>query len=63
MTRLLIVTCSQRKNPTLGLLPAIDRYDGPAFLVLRKYLREGVGDAPRVLILSAKYGRACLAPP
>ncbi len=56
MNRLLIVACSQRKNPTEGKLPAIDRYDGPVFRVLRKYLREKAGDAPSVLILSAKYG-------
>jgi hypothetical protein len=37
-------------------MPAIDRYDGPSFKVLRKYLREGPNDAPYVLILSAKYG-------
>jgi Family of unknown function (DUF6884) len=56
MSRLLIVACSQRKNPAKGKLPAIDRYDGPVFRVLRKYLREGAEDAPSVFILSAKYG-------
>lgn len=56
MHRLLVIACSQRKNPAKGLLPAIDRYDGPAFRVLRKYLREHPVEAPAVLILSAKYG-------
>jgi hypothetical protein len=56
MNRLLILACSQRKNPALGMLPAIDRYDGPAFRVLRKFLREAPPDLPAVLILSAKYG-------
>src|SRR3954470_6352658 len=56
MRRLLILACSQRKNPAAGLLPAIDRYDGPAFRVLRKFLGEGPADPPVVLILSAKYG-------
>lgn len=56
MRRLLILACSQRKNPTAGVLPAIDRYDGPAFRVLRKFLREAPEDAPFVLILSARYG-------
>jgi hypothetical protein len=56
MTRLLMIACSQRKNPAEGLLPAIARYDGPAFRVLRKYLREETRDAPCILILSAKYG-------
>jgi hypothetical protein len=39
-----------------GRMPAIDRYDGPVFRVLRKYLREGPADVPTVLILSAKFG-------
>jgi len=54
--RLLILSCSQRKAPAKGRLPAIDRYDGPAFRVLRKYLRAGSAGVPTVLILSAKYG-------
>jgi hypothetical protein len=56
MNRLLILACSQRKNPAKGVLPAIERYDGPAFRVLRKYLREEGGEALSILILSAKYG-------
>ncbi len=56
MDRLLILSCSQRKASTKGRVPAIDRYDGPAFRVLRKFLREATGDVPVVLILSAKYG-------
>jgi hypothetical protein len=56
MNRLLIVACSQRKNPAKGDLPAIERYDGPVFRVLRKYLRQEAEGALRVLILSAKYG-------
>lgn len=54
---LLIVACSQRKCPDSGLLPAIERYDGVNFRVLRKAKREG--NWPKnldVLILSAKYG-------
>jgi hypothetical protein len=56
MNRLLIISCSQRKKSDAGLLPAIDRYDGPAFRVLRKFLGEAPADPPVVLILSAKYG-------
>jgi hypothetical protein len=56
MRRLLIMACSQRKDPTEGSRAAIDRYDGPAFRVLRKYMRAGAGSLPSVLILSAKYG-------
>lgn len=56
MARLLILACSQRKQEARELLPAIDRYDGPAFRVLRKYLREAEADVPAVRILSAKFG-------
>lgn len=55
--RLLILACSQRKRPNPGLLPAIERYDGGSYRVLRKLKREG--NWPKnvdVLILSAKYG-------
>lgn len=56
MDRLLILACSQRKVPAKGYLRAIDRYDGPAFRVLRKYLRETADGSLAVLVLSAKYG-------
>ena len=56
MDRLLILACSQRKVAAKGYLRAIDRYDGPAFRVLRKYLRETSDGSLAVLILSAKYG-------
>jgi hypothetical protein len=56
MKRLLIIACSQRKRSDTADLPAIERYDGPAFRVLRKYLSESPRDAPTVLILSAEYG-------
>lgn len=56
MNRLLIVACSKCKKPNSELMPAIERYDGPAFRVLRKFLREQRGLVPRVLILSGKYG-------
>jgi hypothetical protein len=56
MGRLLILACSQRKKPAAGLLPAIDRYDGPTFRVLRKFLTETPAATPTVLVLSAKYG-------
>lgn len=54
---LLIVACSQRKRPDPELLPAIERYDGGSFRVLRKAKREGyLTDSVDILILSAKYG-------
>jgi hypothetical protein len=56
MQRILIISCSQSKSRSEGMIPAIDRYDGPAFRVLRKYLREIPDPSLKVLILSAKYG-------
>lgn len=54
---LLIVACSERKRSDPGLLPAIERYDGVNFRVLRKAKREGYWpENLDVLILSAKYG-------
>ena len=56
-TYLLIVACSQRKRSDPGLLPAIERYDGVHFRVLRKAQREGYWPTNLdVLIVSAKYG-------
>lgn len=54
---LLILGCSQRKSASSGVCPAIDRYDGVNYRVLRKVLHER-GRLPylAVLILSAKYG-------
>ena len=50
--RLLILSCSDRKKADRAR--AIDLYDGPAFRVVRKYLKTKDGVA--VKILSAKYG-------
>lgn len=55
--QLLVLGCSQTKRDAPGLLPAIDRYDGSSYRVLRSYLRDC--DWPEqlsVAILSAKYG-------
>lgn len=57
-SRLLLLACSATKRKNRRLLPAIDRYDGPAFRTLRKFWREG-GQSPQpkdVYILSAKFG-------
>ncbi len=57
MKTLLIVSCSQRKRPDPNPLPAIERYDGPTYQVLRKARREGYWPAGlEVLILSAEFG-------
>jgi uncharacterized protein DUF6884 len=54
--RILLMSCSQRKTPGKGLIPAIDRYDGPAHRVLRKYLRELADPGLSVYFLSGKFG-------
>ena len=56
--RLLILSCSQRKRSTQGLLPALERYDGPAYRVLNKFLRVHPSEAQSldVYILSAEFG-------
>ena len=55
--QLLVLGCSQTKRETPGLLPAIDRYDGSSYRVLRSYLRERQWPANlSVAVLSAKYG-------
>ena len=38
--RLLILGCADRKRDSSGLLPALDRYDGPAYRMIRNFLRE-----------------------
>ena len=54
---LLIVACSQRKRVTPEVLPALERYDGMYFRVLRKARRESYWpEKLDVLIVSAKYG-------
>ena len=55
--RLLILGCANRKRGSDGLLPALDRYDGPPFRVVRKFLREHQWpDVLSIAVLSAKYG-------
>lgn len=56
--RLLMLACSQRKHSTRVDLPALQRYNGPAYQVLHKYMREHPEAAQQidVFILSAKFG-------
>ena len=56
--RCLVIGCSQAKVKSRVPLPAIDRYDGPAFRVLRKYLDNCTDPAqePDVFVLSAEFG-------
>lgn len=50
--KLLIMSCSKAKKEGVG--KSIDIYDGPAFRVVRKYLKQS--DSIEVRIISAKYG-------
>lgn len=57
MSRLLILSCSQRKNQSPTPLPAFSRYDGVCFRVLHKLERTaGLPNDLRIVILSAEYG-------
>ncbi|WP_158507403.1 hypothetical protein [Nostoc piscinale] len=51
---LLIVACSQRKLANDGLMPAIARYDGPVFHLLRCFLQQKPLNPPDTYILTAE---------
>jgi hypothetical protein len=56
--RLLVLACSATKRRDVQLLPALDRYAGPSFRVLRRWLREHPARASKldVYVLSAAFG-------
>ena len=55
--QLLILGCSQAKREDEGLLPALDRYNGPLYQSLRKFLRDNQWPPNvSIAVLSAKYG-------
>lgn len=55
--KLLLIACSNRKRRDKRLLPAIERYDGVTYRVIRKAIREGYFPANvDIKILSAKFG-------
>src|SRR6516165_8151574 len=56
MQRLLILACSQRKRPDASPLPPLERYDGPAFRVLKHYRRLTQDSGLIVYVLSAEFG-------
>lgn len=57
MKRLMLISCSGSKNPTSGMLPAIERYTGGVYKSIKKARREGYWPAETdILIISAKYG-------
>ncbi len=56
--RLLILSCSSKKRSNQGLLPALERYDGPAYRVINKFLRvrpSGI-ESLDIYVLSAEFG-------
>lgn len=54
---LLLQSCSARKVETGNQLPALERYDGYFFRIIKKAIRDGAFDTSLDLrILSAKYG-------
>ena len=53
--RKLILSCSKRKILNQEVVPAIERYDGVAFRLLRRYLRNSNDDL-EIYILSARCG-------
>src|SRR5579885_631674 len=54
---LVVLGCSALKSHAPGLLPAVERYDGPMYKVLRAFLRTSEWpDDLSVAVLSAKYG-------
>jgi len=54
--RLLILSCSQAKRSDNEPLPAIERYDGPSFRLLRRFLRQQPDTLLDIYVLSAKFG-------
>jgi hypothetical protein len=56
LRRLVIVSASLRRVPDPDSIPAIERFDGVYFRILRKYLREGKLKGADILVVSDRYG-------
>lgn len=54
--RILIVSCSRRKTQEPGSKAAVDRYDGPTFRLLRRFLQSQPANQLAIYILSAEFG-------
>lgn len=52
----MLLACSRCKRLDLGVIPAIERYDGPAFRLLRRFLAKNPASSTDIKILSAEYG-------
>jgi len=54
---LMIISCSNSKDARPGLLPALERYTGAWYQVIKKLKKEGrFPDNLDIMIISAKYG-------
>ena len=54
--RLIILSASQRRSTDPQPLPAIERYQGVFFRVVKKYLRQGKLKNADIIIVSERYG-------
>lgn len=57
--RCLLISCSDRKSTDVEPVPALERYDGPTFRIVRRYLRDHPGVLGTELligIISARHG-------
>src|SRR5438105_664375 len=55
-TSLILLGCSERKRNSSRHLPALDRYDGPTFRVLRSHVNSSPKESISLCVLSAKWG-------
>ncbi|MBX5480009.1 MAG: hypothetical protein IRZ19_13170 [Pyrinomonas methylaliphatogenes] len=62
MNRVLVISCSQRKLPGRAVLTALERYDGPSFRLVRRYLAT-TGRRLTIYIVSAEFGLITSARP
>lgn len=53
--RLLFLSCTRSKRRDTVLIPAIERYDGPVFRVVRRF-RDTTAEPPETYVLSAQFG-------
>ena len=58
MARCLILSCTQAKRSDAEFLPALERYEGPPFRVVRRFLAQAdpVLRDVAIYVLSARYG-------
>lgn len=57
MARLMVISCSSKKSGDPGMVPAIERYQGTTYQVIKKARREGYWPQDiHLFIVSAKYG-------